>query len=134
MDLLVIVLGFAISAFTAFSFYKAGSFKLKSSKESMLAAGFGWLEKLSVSVAKTIGLLEILGAAGLILAPVGYLIGLAWAIWFAVAAGIGLGLTMVGAIIVHAKRGEAKFTLKMNLQLLLVSLLSAGAWFALTLV
>jgi hypothetical protein len=134
MDLLVTVLGFAISAFTAFSFYKAGSFKLKSSKESMLAAGFGWLEKLPVSVAKTIGLLEILGAAGLILAPVSYLIGLEWAIWFAVAAGIGLGLTMVGAIIVHAQRGEAKFTLKMNLQLLLVSLLSAGAWFALTLV
>jgi hypothetical protein len=134
MDLLVIVLGFAISAFTAFSFYMAGSFKLKSSKETMLAAGFGWLEKLPVSVAKTIGLLEILGAAGLILAPIGYLIGFEWAIWFALAAGIGLALTMVGAIIVHAQRGEAKFTLKMNLQLLLVSLLSAGAWFALTLV
>lgn len=134
MDLLVIVIGFAISAFTAFSFYKAGSFKLKSSKETMLAAGFGWLEKLPVSVAKAIGLLEILGAAGLILAPIGYLVGLEWAIWFAVAAGVGLVLTMVGAIIVHAQRGESKFTLKMNLQLLLVALLSAGAWFALTLI
>ena len=134
MDLLVIVIGFAISAFTAFSFYKAGSFKLKSSKETMLAAGFGWLEKLPVSVAKTIGLLEILGAAGLILAPIGYLVGLEWTIWFAVAAGVGLVLTMVGAIIVHAQRGESKFTLKMNLQLLLVALLSAGAWFALTLI
>ena len=134
MDLLVIVIGFAISAFTAFSFYKAGSFKLKSSKETMLAAGFGWLEKLPVSFAKTIGLLEILGAAGLILAPIGYLVGLEWAIWFAVAAGVGLVLTMVGAIIVHAQRGESKFTLKMNLQLLLVALLSAGAWFALTLI
>ncbi len=134
MDLLVIVIGFAISAFTAFSFYKAGSFKLKSSKETMLAAGFGWLEKLPVSVAKTIGLLEILGAAGLILAPIGYLVGLEWAIWFAVAAGVGLVLTMVGAIIVHAQRGESKFTLKMNMQLLLVALLSAGAWFALTLI
>ena len=128
MDLLVIVLGFAISAFTAFSFYKAGAFKLTSSKETMLAAGFGWLEKLPVSVAKTIGLLEILGAAGLILAPIGYFIGFEWTIWFAVAAGIGLALTMVGAIIVHAQRGESKFTLKMNLRLLLVSLLSAGAW------
>lgn len=134
MDLLVIVIGFAISAFTAFSFYKAGSFKLKSSKETMLSAGFGWLEKLPVSVAKTIGLLEIMGAAGLILAPIGYLVGLEWAIWFAVAAGVGLVLTMVGAIIVHAQRGESKFTLKMNLQLLLVALLSAGAWFALTLI
>lgn len=44
----------------------------------MLAAGFGWLEKLPVSVAKTIGLLEILGAAGLILAPVGYLSRTGW--------------------------------------------------------
>lgn len=128
MDLLVIVFGFAVSAFTAFSFYKAGAFKLKSSKEAMLSAGFGWLEKLPVSVAKAIGLLEILGAAGLILAPIGFLIGFEWAIWFAVAAGIGLALTMVGAIIVHAERGESKFTLKMNLGLLLVSLLSAGAW------
>lgn len=134
MDLLVIVIGFAVSVFTAFSFSKAGAFKLKSSKETMLAAGFGWLEKLPVSVAKTIGLLEVLGAAGLILAPIGYLVGLEWAIWFAVAAGVGLVLTMVGAIIVHAQRGESKFTLKMNLQLLLVALLSAGAWFALTLI
>ncbi len=133
MDLLVIVLGFAISAFTAFSFYKAGSFKLQSSKETMLAAGFGWLEKQPVSVAKTIGLLEILGAAGLILAPIGYLVGFVWAIWFAVAAGAGLALTMVGAIIVHAQRGESKYTLKMNLRLLGVSVLSAAAWLALPL-
>lgn len=134
MDLLIIVIGFAFSGFTAFSFYKAGSFKLKSSKEQMLAAGFGWLENLNVSVAKTIGLLEILGGAGLILAPIGYLLGFQWAIWVAVAAGIGLALTMVGAILVHAQRGETKYTIKMTGSLLLVSLISASAWLLLPLV
>jgi hypothetical protein len=134
MDLLIIALGFLVSGYTAFSFYKAGEFKLKSSKETMLAAGFGWLEKQPVGVAKTIGLLEVLGAAGLILAPIGYLLGLEWAIWFAVAAGAGLALTMVGAILVHAQRGELKYTLKMNLRLLVVAALSAGAWAVLPLI
>lgn len=128
MDILVIFVGFALSGYTAFGFYKAGSFKLKSTKEQMLAAGFGWLEKLNVSVAKLIGLLEILGGAGLILAPIGYLLGFEWAIWFAVAAGLGLALTMVGAILVHASRGETKYTIKMTSALLGFSLLSAGAW------
>ena len=134
MDLLIIALGFVVSGYTAFSFYKAGEFKLKSSKETMLAAGFGWLEKQPVGVAKTIGLLEVLGAAGLILAPIGYLIGLEWAIWFAVAAGAGLALTMVGAILVHAQRGELKYTLKMNLRLLAVAAISAAAWAVLPLI
>jgi hypothetical protein len=134
MDLLIIALGFLVSGYTAFSFYKAGEFKLKSNKETMLAAGFGWLEKQPVGVAKTIGLLEVLGAAGLILAPIGYLLGLQWAIWFAVAAGAGLALTMVGAILVHAQRGELKYTLKMNLRLLAVAALSAAVWAVLPLV
>lgn len=128
MDILVIVVGFALSGYTAFGFYKAGSFKLRSTKEQMLAAGFGWLEKLNVSVAKLIGLLEIIGGAGLILAPIGYLVGFEWAIWFAVAAGLGLALTMLGAIWVHAVRGETKYTIKMTSALLGFSLLSAGAW------
>lgn len=134
MDLLVTVIGFAFSAFTAFSFYKAASFKLKSSKETMLAAGFGWLEKLDVSVAKAIGGLELLGAAGLILAPIAYLLGMEWAIWLAIAAGIGLALTMVGAIVVHAKRAETKYTIKMTSTLLLVSLASSASWLVLTLI
>ncbi len=64
----------------------------------------------------------------MIVAPVAYLFGLEFSIWFAVAAGIGLALTMVGAIVVHAARKESKYTLKMNLQLLLASALSAVLW------
>ena len=70
----------------------------------------------------------ILGAIGIVVAPIGYFLGFDWAIWFAVAAAAGLALTMVGAMWVHAARGEAKYTLKMNLQLLIVALLAAGLW------
>lgn len=128
MDIFVIVLAAAASLFTAYSFYKAGKFKAFSTKETLLGAGFGWVEKTPFAVVRLIAWLELAGAAGLILAPIGYFAGLEWAIWFAVAAAAGLALTMVGAIILHAKRGEAKYTLKMNLQLLVVALLAAGLW------
>jgi hypothetical protein len=134
MEILIIVLAAAASLFTAFAFFKAGKFKAFSSKETLLQAGFGWVEKTPFAVVRLIAWLELLGAAGLVLAPIGYFIGFGWAIWFAVAAGAGLALTMVGAIILHAKRGEAKYTLKMNMNLLLVSLAAALLWAYLPLV
>ena len=134
MEILIIIAAYAVSAFTAYSFFKAAKFKATASKETMLKAGFGWLEKLSVSVARVIAYLELLGAAGLLIAPAGYLIGYEWAIWFAVAAGFGLALTMVGAIWLHAVRKESQYTLKMNLQLLAVSIMSASFWAILALI
>ncbi|MFZ9751815.1 MAG: DoxX family protein, partial [Candidatus Nanopelagicales bacterium] len=83
---------------------------------------------------RLIAWLEILGAAGVVIAPVGYLLGFEWAIWFAIAAAAGLALTMVGAIWVHAARGETKYTLKMNLNLLVASLVTGVSWLVLTLI
>jgi hypothetical protein len=134
VDIFIIIAGFAVSAFTAFAFFKAGKFKATSSKETLLQAGFGWIEKIPFGVVRLIAWLEILGAIGVVVAPIGYLLGYAWAIWFAIAAAVGLALTMVGAIWVHAARGETKYTLKMNLNLLVASLVTAGGWFALTLI
>lgn len=134
MEILIIIAAAAVSLFTAYSFFKAAKFKATASKEVMLQAGFGWLEKLPVSVARVIAYLELLGAAGLILAPIGYFLGYEWAIWFAVAAGAGLALTMVGAIWLHAVRKESQYTLKMNLQLLAVSVMSASFWAILALI
>ena len=134
METLIIIAAAAVSLFTAYSFFNAEKFKATASKEVMLQAGFGWLEKLPVSVARVIAYLELLGAAGLVLAPIGYLLGYQWAIWFAVAAGAGLALTMVGAIWLHAVRKESKYTLKMNVQLLAVSIMSASFWAILALI
>lgn len=131
IDLLMLALWLitgALSVYTAINFFKAGKFKATSTKEVLLGAGFGWIEKIPFGVVRLIAWAEILGTVGLIVSPIAYLFGLTFAIWLAVAAAIGLALTMVGAIIVHAARKESKYTLKMNLRLLAVSVLSAAGW------
>jgi hypothetical protein len=128
MEIFIIIAAGAASLFTAFAFYKAGKFKAFSTRETLLGAGFGWVEKTPLGAVRLIAWLELLGAAGVVLAPIGYFAGFEWAIWFAVAAAAGLALTMVFAIILHAQRGETKYTLKMNLQLLLIAALAAGLW------
>lgn len=134
LEIAVILLAGALSAYTAWNFYKAGRFKATSSKETLLGAGFGWIEKLPFGVVRLIAWLEIIGAAALVVSPVAYFFGIGLAIWLAVAAALGLALTMVGAIIVHAVRKESKYTLKMNLRLLAVSLLSAAGWTVLAII
>lgn len=108
----------AVSIYAARGFYKAGSFKAKADKETLLGAGMGWVANVPFGLVKLIAWLEILGAIGVVLAPVGaYLTGLVWAQRIGVAAGAGLALTMIVAFIMHAARGEAKYTWKMNLGL-----------------
>ena len=78
----------------------------------------GWVAKVPFGLVRLIAWLEILGAIGVVLAPIGaYVTGLVWAQWVGVAAGAGLALTMVVAFIMHVARGEAKYTWKMNLGL-----------------
>lgn len=133
MDIAVWIVGGVISIYTAYNFYKAGRFKATSTRETLLGAGFGWIEKVPFGTVRTIAWLELAGAAGLVAAPIAFWFGLEWSLWLAAAAGLGLALTMVGAIWVHAARGESKFTFKMNLRLLAVAVASAGAWLTLAL-
>lgn len=128
MNIVIGIIAAAASAFAAFSFFKAGMFKARASRQTLLDAGFGWIEKISFGTVRLIAWLEIFGAAGLVLGVIGYFIGFQWALWFAVAAAIGLVLTMIGAILVHASRGETKYTLKMNLGLLFPPLVATVLW------
>lgn len=66
-----------------------------------LAANMGWVNDLVPWNVRLIGILEILGAIGLILPAVTGI----WS-WLTPVAAIGLVLTMVGAMIVHGRRGE----------------------------
>jgi DoxX-like family len=127
LNIVIAVAALALSVFTAFGFYKAGSFKAKSPRETLLAAGFGWVEKTPFGVVRLVAWLEILGALGIVLAPLAayFAPGFAWAQVLGVAAAAGLALTMIGAFWVHAARGEAKYTWKMNLNLFLVATVSA---------
>ena len=108
----------AVSIYAARGFYKAGSFKAKADKETLLGAGMGWIAKVPFGLVRLIAWLEIVGAIGVVVAPIGaYVTGFVWSQWIGVAAGAGLSLTMVVAFIMHAARGEAKYTWKMNLGL-----------------
>ncbi|MEY4559793.1 MAG: hypothetical protein RLZ82_808 [Actinomycetota bacterium] len=125
MNIVIAIAALAVSFFSARGFFKAGSFKSKASKETLLGAGMGWVEKTPMGVVRLIAWLEILGAIGVVIAPIGsYLTGFVWSQWVGIAAGAGLAITMVVAFLMHALRGEAKYTWKMNLGLF------AGALFA----
>lgn len=122
MNFVLAIAALAVSIFAARGFYRAGSFKAKATKETLLGAGFGWVEKIPFGLVRLIAWLELLGAIGVVLAPIGaYVTGFSWSQWIGVAAGAGLALTMVVAFIMHVVRGEAKYTWKNNLGLFAAS-------------
>lgn len=90
-----------VNALLGLAFFGAGIMKLLRPKPKLAAAGLAWVDDFSVTVVKTIGALEILGALGLIL-PLAT--GIA-PILTAVAA-TALAVTMIGAIVVHIRRKE----------------------------
>jgi hypothetical protein len=80
----------------------------------------GWVDTTPMPLVRTIGALEVLGAIGLILPPLtGILPGLA------VAAAIGFVIIQIGAIAVHARRGEIN-VIGFNVALLVLACLAAG--------
>lgn len=126
IGLVIAAAGIGFGIWAALTFWKAGNFKLKGTKEAFAAAGFGWAAKTPIGVIRVIGLLEVLGAIGVVVAPVVALVpGFAWAQYVGVAAALGLVLTMIAAMIVHQSRGESKYTFKMNLKLLVIALVAA---------
>ena len=135
MNIVLAIAALAVSAFVGFGFFKAGKFKASASRETMLQAGFGWIEKLPTAVVRLIAWLELAGALGIVLAPLAaYLLpGFGWATIWGQLAAAGLALTMVVAALMHIVRGEFKYTWKMNLSLLGTSLIALGLQLVVTL-
>jgi uncharacterized membrane protein YphA (DoxX/SURF4 family) len=92
-----------VAGLLALAFVGAGAMKLSQPKEKLQASGMGWTEDFSATGVKLIGTAEVLGAIGLILPP---LVNIAPVL--APIAAVGLAVTMVGAAIVHVRRGESK--------------------------
>lgn len=80
----------------------AGTLTLFSSKEKLQSSGMAWAEDFPAGAVKAISLLEILGAAGLILPAL-----LDTATVLVPVAAVGAAVLMVGAAITHARRGES---------------------------
>jgi uncharacterized membrane protein YphA (DoxX/SURF4 family) len=85
----------------AVAFLAAGLMKALKSKEELAKSGMTWVEDFSPGMVRTIGVLEILAAIGLVLPAL-----LDIAPIFVPLAALGLVLMMIGAVVVHARRKE----------------------------
>ncbi len=97
-----------VQSLLALAFLAAGINKLSQSKEQLvtMADWMEWSEDFSPRVLKAIGLLEILGAIGLIVPMVTGIL----TILTPLAAG-GLVLNMIGASFTHIRRNETSYAL-----------------------
>ena len=112
-----------VQAVLAVVFLMAGIMKLTQPKEK-LADKMPWVTDFSQGQLRLIGVVEILGALGLIvLGLTGILPGLASLVAF------GLALTMVGAILTHLRRKEYG-NIILNVILMLAAVLVAYAQFS----
>ena len=103
-------------------FLMAGGTKVMQPK-AKLTANMGWVEDFSQPTVRVIGVLEILGAIGLILPAVTGILP-----WLTPLAAAGLAMTMIGAALTHARRGEYPM-IGVNLVLLALTLFVAyGRW------
>ncbi len=111
-----------VAAVLAFAFGMSGVMKITKSyddfKEQM-----AWAEDVSPSLLKFVGLMEILAALGLVLPP---LFGIAEVLTPIAAS--GLVLIVVGAVVLHARRGETRFVF-VNLFLGILALVVAWGRF-----
>lgn len=89
-----------VQALLALAFLAAGLMKLTQPKEK-LATNMAWVNDFSLSNIRLIGLLELLGALGLVLPQLTGILP-----WLTPVAAVGLVLTMIGAAITHARRKE----------------------------
>ena len=128
MNIIIAIAALAVSVFSALGFWKAGKFKAGASKEVLLGAGMGWVKNLPMAVVRLVAWLEILGAVGVVVAPLtAYILpGFEWAQFVGILAGGGLALTMLVAFIMHLARGEAKYSWKINTQMFVAAVVATA--------
>lgn len=97
----------------AIVYLMAGGMKLSQPMTGLAAMGMGYATALPEPFVRFVGLMEVLGATGLILPSVTRILP-----WLTPLAAVGLSVVQVSAIILHATRGETAMTLPLNLVLL----------------
>jgi hypothetical protein len=122
MNIFAVVVAWALTIFLAGVFLKAGRFKLTAPIDTLVGAGMAWAAQIPAGLVRLIAALELLGAAGIILAPIASeFLGFGWAQPWGVAAAAGLALTMIVGAIMHIVRGEFKYTWKINSAIIVAS-------------
>ena len=110
MDIAYWILAALLAAFYLY----AGGRKVVQGRER-LQPMMGWVDRVPMPLVRTIGVLEVLGAVGLVLPR---LTGVAPRL--SVAAAVGLALVQVGGIALHLSRGEARL-IGLNIALLVAA-------------
>jgi uncharacterized membrane protein YphA (DoxX/SURF4 family) len=90
-----------IASLLAVVFLGAGLMKIGRPKQKLATSGMGWSEDFSPGAIKTMGVLQVAAAAGLILPAVSDIAPV-----LVPFAALGLALMMIGAAIVHLRRKE----------------------------
>ncbi|GIG39274.1 hypothetical protein Cph01nite_10360 [Cellulomonas phragmiteti] len=111
-----------VQVLLAVAFLAAGAMKVARPRDE-LARTLAWAADYRPATIKVIGLLEVLGGLGLVLPA---LTGIAPVL--VPLAAVGLAVVMVGAVVVHARRGEQQM-IGVNVVLLLLALFVAWARF-----
>lgn len=117
----MIIAYWIVAALLAVFYFYAGGKKIVQSKQQ-LAPMMGWVDTVPMPAVRAIGVLEVVGAFGLVLPPVTGI-----APWLAVAAALGLVVVQIGGISLHLSRGEARL---IGLNLVLLVLAGAAVWLA----
>lgn len=125
MNIAIIIATLIVAGFTSYAFTKAGIDKLRTSDEKLIERGWCWVKSSPKGTVKFIGLAELLGGLGVILAPVAVTVfKFNWALPLGIAAAAGLATIMVLANLVHIVRKEFKYTYKSGLMLLAVTVIA----------
>jgi len=93
-----------LQGFLAAIFLIAGAIKVIKSKDELKVLGgekMNWVDSISAVSVKLIGTLEVLAAIGLILPKLTGILP-----WLVPLAAFGLVLTMIGAVMLHQRRGD----------------------------
>ncbi|MFJ8937631.1 DoxX family protein [Streptomyces sp. NPDC102365] len=111
-----------VAGLLALFYLYGGGVKVVRSREG-LRPMMAWVDSTPMPAVRAIGVIEVLGAIGLILPP---LTGIAP--WLALAAAVGFVVLQTGATRVHLKLGDRRIAL--NIALLLTA--AVTAWLATT--
>jgi hypothetical protein len=112
-----------VAGLLALFYLYAGGLKLVRSREQ-LRPMMAWVDTIPMAVVRAIGLVEVLGATGLVLPP---LTGIAP--WLALVAAIGFVVLQIGATAVHLSLGDRRIALNTTLVLAAAgTALAATTW------
>ena len=113
------ILLWILQGILAAMFLMAGFMKASKSKDELVKNGgarMSWTADVSANNLKVIGVLEVLAALGLILPQLTGILP-----WLTSLSAAGLVLMMIGAMILHLRRGDGTQSLMTNLFLLLMA-------------